>query len=211
MARKNNRTAPAKMFDECTQTLAGDVLDLGSWFVLRMASLDTLPIVRNLNDAGFRVWTPVEQRTSRMPRSKVRITKDVTIMPSYAFAWVDDLDGLLSIAMKPTKPHGRFSVFHHKGGIPLIADSQLVFLRNEEKRLYSIFDRLRMRGKKAPALGKGQVVRMDSGPFEGLSGVVEGVEGQHTLVNFAGFHAPIKIASLLLLPDAVRAELAHAA
>lgn len=215
MARKNTkarkRDAPMPIDELVAPPSVTDELDLGSWFILRMSSSETLPVVRALTANGYRVWTPIERKFSRMPRTRVRYAREMALMPSYAFAWVEQLDDILKLALLPTKECGRFSVFHHKGGIPLIADSQLAALRGEERRLWGIFDRARRKGVKVPTLKNGDIVTMSSGPFQGLSGVVEGTNGQNTLVSFAGFHAPIKIASLLLLPEVVSAGLPDAA
>jgi hypothetical protein len=181
----------------------GDILDLGSWVILRMASADTLRVFNSLRDGGLEVWTPVEPRFGRMPRTRAKYDKDFAIMPSYVFGHVRHLDELLRLAMTPNREHPAFSVFHHKGGIPLVADNQLDALRYEEGRLTGIFERLKRRGMKGPTIETGTEVHMTDGPFQGLTGVVEGQNGQYTLVSFGGFHKPIQIASLLLAEDGV--------
>lgn len=188
-----------------------DTLDLGSWFILRTASSDTLRVHRNLSNYGMATWTPIERRFGRMPRTKARFEKEIALLPSYVFAKVEHLEEILRIALLPNKDIGRFSVFHHKGGIPLIADNQLRGLRAEETRVMGIFERLKRKGIKGPQIDKGAVIRMDEGPFAGLCGVVEGQQGQNTLVSFSGYHRPIKIASLLLHPGIVLQDASSAA
>lgn len=214
MARKNRNARDIDHggpVDGESMMIEPEALDLGSWFILRMASADTLRICRNLTMAGHNVWTPIERKFGRMPRTRVKYEKEIALLPSYIFARIECLDDLLRIAMLPNKDIGRFSVFHHKGGIPLIADDQLCDLRAEESRVASIFSRLKRKGVKGPKFEAGQVVHLDDGPFAGLSGVVEGSAGQCTLVSFAGYHRPIKIASLLLRQDVVAADVSFAA
>lgn len=214
MARKNRNArdidhgAPVQIE---ASMIADDALDLGSWFILRTASADTLRICRNLQSAGFSTWTPIDRKFGRMPRTKAKYEKEIALLPSYVFARVEHVDDILRIAMLPNKDIGRFSVFHHKGGIPLIADNQLRDLRAEESRVAGIFERLRRKGMKGPSFTKGQVIKMTEGPFAGLSGVVEDQQGQTTLVSFSGYHRPIKIASLLLKEDMLAADVSFAA
>lgn len=214
MARKNRNARDIDHGDAITierPMIDDEVLDLGSWFILRMASTDTLRIYRNLQRAGFTTWTPVERKFGRMPRTKAKYEKEFALLPSYVFARVEHVDEILRIAMLPNKDIGRFSVFHHKGGIPLIADNQLRDLRAEESRVIGIFERLKRKGMKGPSFSKGQAIKMTEGPFAGLSGIVEDQKGQTTLVSFAGYHAPIKISSLLLREDMLAADVSFAA
>lgn len=211
MGRKNRNARDIDHGEGLQDMLTTDTLDLGSWFILRMASADTLRIHRNLMQAGLSTWTPIERRFGRMPRTKARYEKEFALLPSYVFARVEHLDEILRIAMLPNKDIGRFSVFHHKGGIPLIADDQLRDLRAEESRVVGIFERLKRKGVKGPQFSKGAVIKLDEGPFAGLAGVVEGQQGQNTLVSFSGYHRPIKIASLLLREDMLAADVSFAA
>lgn len=190
---------------------ADDALDLGSWCILRMASADTLKVLRALQMVGLSVWTPVERRMKKMPRNDAQFDKEIPLMPSYVFGHVQNLPELLRLAMVPGTDLPRFSMFRHQGGIPLIADDQLNALRAEEERTTRVFEKLRRRGLKGPKFDGGMTVRTTEGPFEGLSGVVEGQRGEFTLVSYAGFHQPIKIASLLLVSDVASGEMSDAA
>lgn len=187
-------TAPLKQ-------LPGETLDLGSWCILRMASADTLRVAKSLAAAGLQVWTPVERRSGRSRHDRSRFDKETALMPSYVFGRVEHLTEMLRLAMLPQRNHPKFSVFRYQGGIPLIADEQLDALRAEEDRSLRLFERLKRRGLKGPAIASGTTVKMTEGAFAGLSGVVEDQQGQYTLVSIDGFHKPIKVASVLLLEE----------
>jgi transcriptional antiterminator NusG len=117
--------------------------------------------------------------------------------------------------MIPNREHPRFSVLTERGAIPLIADAELGALRAEEERLGRVFDKSKRKGQRGPVFGQGQAVKITEGGFAGLSGIVEDQQGNFTLVSFNGFHAPIKVSSLLLLSDsdmeAVRSSFGPAA
>lgn len=182
-----------------------DILDLGSWCILRMSSADTLPLTDSLTRAGLAVWTPVEKRVGRRPRSRSAYIKPVALMPSYVFAHVRHLGELAHIALAPVSDHPRFSIFKHQGGFPLIADGELDELRREESRKLGIFERLSRRGMKGPKLASGTIVRLPDGPFAGFSGTVTEVQGQFTLVDTAifGKAVSLKVASLLLADNVI--------
>jgi transcription antitermination factor NusG len=177
-----------------------DILDLGSWCILRMASADTLRVLRMLKLFGMEVWTPVEKRLGRMPKTRARFDKEFALMPSYIFAHVEHMDQLLRMAMVPTAGVPRFSMFQHNGGIPLVADYQLDALRQFEGDRERVFTKARRRGVKGPVLGIGSEVKLPDGPFAGFTGIVEGQQGQFTLVSTTifGKEVEIKVASLLL-------------
>jgi hypothetical protein len=174
-----------------------------------MSSANTLAVHDSLKRAGFEVWTPVERRIARMPRTKARAERDLALLPTYVFADARKIEALARLANVPNRDHPRFAMFKHQGGYPLVSDSALEALRGEETRKRGIFEKLKNKGRKGPTFGLGSLVKANSGGFEGLSGVVEGARGQYTLVSYAGFHKPIAIASLLLLPDVATDEKAH--
>ena len=182
-----------------------EVLDLGGWCILRMASADTLAVHDHLAHSGFDVWTPTARKIGRMPRTRVEYDKRFALMPSYVFAHVSRIGDLMHMAMMPKSDCPRFSMFRHQGGFPLVADDELGFLRMEEDRHKGIFERWRRSRSKAPKIAQGTVVSMTEGAFAGLSGTVEEMQGQFALVNIPGFAKPIKIASLLLA-DSVLAD-----
>lgn len=180
-----------------------DTLDLGQWCILRMASCDTLAVANSLRAAGFEVWTPVERKIARRPKTRAQYETTTALLPSYVFAAVDRIEDLARIALTPNRDHPRFSMFKHQGGFPLVADIELEALRYTEDKRRTIFERLRDKGKRGPIFTKGARVKTDKAGFAGLSGIVEDQRGQFTMVSYASFHKPIKIASILLLPDAV--------
>jgi transcription antitermination factor NusG len=185
-----------------------DILDLGSWFILRMASADTLKVADQLAKRGFDVWTPVERKRGRKPRTRSHFDKQFALMPSYVFANVHHLAELQGMADLPTADTPRFTLFRYAGGVPLIDDSQLAALRAEEDRLQRVYERQVAKGKRGPKFTGGEIVRMKEGGFAGLEGTVVEQQGQFTLVSIDGFHAPIKIASLLLLDEQAEAKAA---
>lgn len=189
----------------------GTVLDLGSWFILRMAGGDTLRVVEYLTRRGFEAWTPIERKRGRMPRTRASFDKAFALMPTYAFASVHDLNRIHHLASVPANDRPCFSVFQHNGGVPLIGDGQLDALRAEEGRLQGIYERACRKGRRGPRFDPGQAVRLTEGPFAGLDGVVQEQQGQFALVNLRGFHSPIKIQSLLLLDESVKGEMEIAA
>ncbi len=185
------------------------MLDLGSWFICRMANVDTVKTYRALQANGFEVWTPIERKVRRTPRKRVSYDHEAPLTPSYVFARVEHLDDILNLSLRTNRGIPRFSVFHRQlGGVPLIADSALDQLRMEEDRLAAIFTKAKRAGQKAPTFEKGAVVKLEEGPLMGMSGIVEGQQGQYTLVSYAGFHEPIKISSILLLDEAQAAKAA---
>ena len=184
-------------------------LELGGWFILRCASADTLKLAVSLTRAGLGVWTPIEKSLRRTSRKRVPFDRQTPLMPGYLFAKTDGFDQLINMAALPGSDHPRFSVFVYLGGVPVIADDELGPLRAEEDRTLRIFERLKRVGKKSPVLAKGEEVRIYSGPMEGLTGVVEGHQGQYTLVCFPAFPKAIKISSFLLFDE--QTPMVHAA
>ena len=179
-----------------------ETLDLGSWFILRCASADTLKVAGQLEKRGFDVWTPVERKHGRRPRTRAEYDKTFALMPSYVFANMHHLAELQGMADLPSADTPRFTLFRYAGGVPLIADDQLGALRAEEGRLQAVYARHVAKGKRGPRFTGGEIVRLQEGGFAGLEGTVIEQQGQFTLVSLAGFHQPIKIASLLLLDEA---------
>lgn len=175
-----------------------DILDLGSWCILRMTATETLPVFESLRRAGFTVWTPVEEKVRRFPRSKARHEKKFAMMPTYVFARAEHVTQLAELAMTPTKKHPDFRMFRHMGGLPLISDDELDSLRSVEAHTARIAERARQKGRKAPRIATGTLIQLEEGGFAGMPGTVIGSEGQFTLVDFENFPQPVKISSLLL-------------
>jgi transcription antitermination factor NusG len=186
-------------------------LDLGSWCILRMSSGDTLRLVKSLKPVGIGAWAPIEKRVAKMPRTGAAYDKETALLPSYVFAPVEHLDELLRLEHCHRRAHPRFTVFRHRGGVPLIADDQLDALRSEEARKARVFDKWKRKGSKGPKLERGTPVKLPDGPFQGFTGIVEDTQGQFTLVAASIFGKPveIKVASCLLVGNVAHDGLPH--
>lgn len=181
-------------------------LDLGSWCILRMNSGDTLRVVEALMEQGLSVWTPVDWCVGRMPRTRARYDKAIPVLPGYAFGDVGHIDELVRLAGLRRRDFPKFRFLESERGAeltPLIADSELDWLRAEDARLRAVFDRHKRKEAeaKAPKLEAGTPVKMTDGAYAGLSGVVEGSCGQDSMVHLPAFKKTVKVASLLLLPS----------
>lgn len=183
------------------------------WCILRTSGSSTMGLARGLREAGYDAWTPVEVQNRRRPRSKDRYDKESALMPSYVFADASRLADLLALSKKPAQCYRRwdkdsgefvvhgipyFSVFRYDDRFPVIADGSLEPLRRIERRTAP--------KPTAPVFSRGDHVKLVEGGFAGMSGVVETSKGDYSLVCFPNFNIPIKIASLLLLPDVVCSE-----
>lgn len=186
--------------------MASDILDLGKWCILRMASLDTLPVKEALEKMGFEVWTPIERKAGRRPRTRKEYDKTLAITPSYVFAPADRLDDLLAMSVNPLSDCPRFTVFRHGDGFPLIADVELEALRHQERVRNEHYDKQQARKRKSPSFAPGLEVPLTAPGFEGLSGTVRESKGGQTWIDVPGFPMPIKIASLLLQSDVLANE-----
>ena len=196
---KLDRVATFEVADE-----PDDILDLGSWCILRMTATETLPVFESLKRAGFEVWTPIEEKVRRFPRSKARHEKKFAMMPTYVFARAEHVTALAELAMTPTKKHPDFRMFRYMGGLPLISDDELDSLRSVEAHTARIAERARQKGKKAPQIATGTLIQLEDGGFAGMSGTVVGSEGRFALVDFDNFPQPVKISSLLLFESMSR-------
>ena len=183
-----------------------DALDLGQWFILRMAASDTLKLHDHLSRRGFRVWTPIDRKFGRRPRSRREYDKTFPLLPTYVFADASRLDDILLLANVEYPDHPRFRIMQADGGIPLISDIALEALQFEEDRRHAIYTKLKIRNTKAPVIPVDTDVRFGEGPFAGLPGVVVGREGSYTLVDFDAFPQPIKVSSLLLVQNVAMEE-----
>ena len=190
------------MTEVTTQRNEMEILDLGGWFILRTSIMGTIKLATVLYDKGFDVWTPIDRRVRRLPRSRKTRDTESPIMPTYVFARVHHLADLQALSRSRAADTPRFALFTYWNGIPLIADRELDALKAEEARRKSIFDRLKSKGLKPPVLAAGADVCLKTGAFAGLPGRVEKQEGGFTLVAFEGFTRPIKVSSLLLLESA---------
>ena len=155
-----------------------------TWCILRTAPSRTLRLAASLDEAGFRVWTPVECKTYRAPRSTAMIERTNPIMPTFVFADADRLGELLMLSKAFVMEHPDFSVFRFQGRAPIIRDASLATLRQVEQRAAAAADRRRRSKVKRPAFRQGEDVRVPGGPFQGMSGRVEQQRGKFVVVCF---------------------------
>lgn len=164
------------------------------WFVLRTASRGTIPLASSLASAGYDVWTPVEVRSKRRPRSKSRVEVRVPIIASYVFARAHQLGDLIRLSADPARNQD-FSVLCRHDGVPrLIPDDTLEPLRSAERRTAPKPPRQQFR--------PGEKVRVPDGSFGGMTGTVEKISGQFAMVGFGG-NVRVKISTWLLQADNV--------
>lgn len=110
------------------------------WCILRTSGGRTLALAASLNAAGLEAWTPVrtfkrQKQGSRLRLDGRRITVeiDAPILPTFVFARAAHLLDLEAAASDPTNEHPPFSVFHHAGRIPLVADREVAGLQEAER------------------------------------------------------------------------------
>lgn len=158
------------------------------WLILRCRGSSTLRLARSLSAGGFDAWTPVEIQVKRQRQTDARAELMVAVMPTYVFVPAEHLLTMLDESEAPASQHPDFSVFRYCERFPLIADRELVALRNIERKAAA---------KAVPVkFPSGEPVRTPDGPFQGLTGqVVENSRGEFTLVAFPGFNIPVKFAS----------------
>lgn len=177
----------------------------GAWFILRTSGKSTIALAAALADEGHTVWTPVEHRSLRLPRSKRREQVALPLLPSFVFAGIESLPALLALSHSPALSYrvwdkelrkmvvkGRpyFSVFRHGGDVPTVSEASLASLRAAERRTAPKIV--------ARVFVPGEVVKLTEGGFAGLTGTIEAVKGKFTTVRFPGFAEPVKIATWLL-------------
>ena len=107
------------------------------WIILRTSGGQTLPLMRSLQAASIDAWSPA--RTIRRVLSRGRPSErvmetDVPILPTFVFAREAEFAELVSVIADPASPHPAFSIFRHGGRIPLVGDSEVRGLQDEEER-----------------------------------------------------------------------------
>lgn len=188
-----------------------DTLDLGSWFILRCASADTLKVVGQLQKRGFEVWTPVRNVLGKPRKGGEVNQKKHAITPGYVFANLQQFTDLLELADMPSADAPRFTVFRVDGtgrqtgfeGVPLISDLHLAALQHHEEKLQRQYDAALAKSKEPPKFDKGHVAPIKGGGFDGLEATVLEQRGRYVLVDVPGFNMPIEISALLLAGDDV--------
>ncbi len=130
------------------------------WAILRTSGGQTLPLMRSLREAGFDVWSPAKpiRRTIRAktPSGTRLIETEVPILPTFVFANDRDLAALGDIAALSISPHPQFSVFRYGGRIPIVGDSEVTGLREEEERMVAVIQAIR----DAESYAEGEKIRI---------------------------------------------------
>lgn len=174
------------------------------WCILRTSPGRTLTLARSLADAGYDVWTPTETVVQqRKTRQKAAIEREAPIMPTFVFVRANRVRDLQRVLALPVNPHPQFSIFRYAGGVPLVADAEIVGLRAAEERA-----KRRAMKSKRKSFDIGERVRANDGAWTGLSGIIEGVDGKFALVFF-GRGIPVSIATYLLEVDEQGTDAIH--
>jgi transcription antitermination factor NusG len=171
---------------------------IDGWVILRTASRQTIAVADHLAAGGLEVWVATRQFLKRTPRRPSARECREAILPSFVFARSRHAHALMILAEAPSKSCPDFTVFKANGSIPVIADSELAQLRFIEKAEAARWMRQRMK-QKAPAYESGDVVRIRSGSFAGLTGTVESDDGKFAEISFGPFK--VKISTFLLRND----------
>ncbi|WP_143090116.1 hypothetical protein [Sphingomonas rubra] len=116
----------------------------GRWFILRTSGGNTLPLITSLCEAGHDAWSPAHTLRRGVKAATPSGTREIEvrlpILPTFAFirATVRDLDreaqlsDLVAMGRQSPSPFPPFSVFHHAGRAPMIHESEIAGLRQEE-------------------------------------------------------------------------------
>ena len=163
------------------------------WCILRTGGQRTIPVARSLAGAGLKVWTPVEVKDWRRPRSKEVKERELAIMPTFVFVRADQINEVRAILSAPVSPHPPFSIFTWGGKIPVIADRSIASIRSDEEmkaaarsREMERRERDRLRKQRFDFPEGSSVTAPDQAAFVGLTGVVEACDGKQAVVIFGG-------------------------
>lgn len=179
-----------------------ETLDLGSWCILTCDSSDTLRVVEALIGLGLGVWTPVEWSVARMPVTRSRYDKPTAMMPGYVFGDTGHLDQFVRLAGLRRRDLPRFKFLESQAmadHTPLVSDSALDALRDEEARRRTTFERAKRKDYKPPKPKLDAEVRMPDGPFGGINGEVRRTKGRDIVVDIPNCPFTLKVSSLLAL------------
>ena len=170
------------------------------WCVLRTSGRHTLRLAKSLADAGLEVWTPIEEKTIRVPRMNVRRPITLPIMPSYVFASAEHLVDLIQISdgMKPIGVPD-FSLMRLGDNIPIIEDHLLNGLRTLEQKRAP-----KKKSRKLP-VGLNVTVGQAGGAWAGMSGKVEQSGERYTLVCFDN-RLTVKISTYMLCESELKED-----
>lgn len=165
------------------------------WCILRTNGRRTLRLADSLNAAGIEAWTPIVTHKRRLSRIHMGVQQvDGPMLPSFVFARARHVQDLLRCLSMPTNPHPAFTIFLHGGRAPVIADREIDRLRRAE-------DEAKPRARRR-TVAIGAKISPTEGPFAGLTGVVEEVQGKDAVIHFGGAMR-FKISAWLLAQDTV--------
>lgn len=169
------------------------------WIILRTSGRHTIKLTESLNRDGLTAWTPVHVYRRRAVDRKTIIEITEPFLASFVFAQLRHLHELLSLSEELVKPYPDFSVFRHFNEIPVVVDQELAALRQVEEQSRRRVEGERRRGERRRKIrfSPGEKLRMDSGAFAGMDGIVEKDDGRFVLVCFGkktvkidSFHLP---------------------
>lgn len=176
------------------------------WFAVRTAGPRTINLARSLAEAGHEAWTPVRVTRRRLSRSKVRVEREGAMLPTFVFVRADALRDLLTCLSMPSNPHPAFSIFRHNGNIALFDGGSLSTMRLNEDKERERIERERLadlRREHRREFTPGTAVRVPTGGFAGMTGVVQEGDDRFALVSFGG-RMNVKIATFLLSDDLIQ-------
>src|SRR5689334_7693595 len=169
------------------------------WIILRTSGRCTLPLAASLKRDGYDVWTPVHVRRVRLPRHNVRRVIMEPLLKGFVFAASGQM-GELALLSHTLSRHAKFSVVREFGEIAEVADRQLDGLRWIEGRV-------NVAAKKTEqAIPIGVEVKVGSGLFGGMTGVVRRSKRGLTLVCFNDRYSAEIPTSLLKIDGAYGLE-----
>lgn len=151
---------------------------MGHWCILRTSPSKTLRLAETLAADGFTTWAPLEVRRVRVPRMNARRIVKEALLKGFVFADYDQRHGLLAILEDRTR-HDSYSFIHDaEGEVAKVQDRELDGLRWIEARS-SVTAKVVQR-----TIPEGVNVRVSTGLFSGMTGVVRRSKRGTTLVCF---------------------------
>lgn len=167
---------------------------MSDWLILRTSGRTTLPLAQSLAASGFEVWTPVFTQRFRVPRANARRVVTSALLKGFVFGSYKHRHDLLEIA-NGRGCHARFSIMaDDSGGVASIPDRELDGLRWIEAKT-------NVTAKKAHrTIPQGVAVRVSTGLFSGMVGVVRRCKRGITLVCFNDRYS-VEIPTSLLEED----------
>lgn len=171
---------------------------MSDWCVLRTSGPATLPLAETLRTAGIDAWTPTAVYARRRPRSRQRHEIRVALTPTYVFGRANSLSDLSELSGR-----FRFRLMFDDQGPALVRDSELEALRHAENRAAP-----KHKPRRALPFSTGETIRVPSGSFQGMDGIVQLSDERDTLVCFGRY--AVKIGTWHLREDMAQGDAAIA-